>query len=276
MRFCGSALSSNKMLGRWALVCGLVVSCSGTAPHAAHVAQPALAAPPASKEAPNASATAVAVAAAAEAQAPDAEPIAPARTELVLSDEPMRDVIVRFDPAACSDNNEGTELEIEIRIDDKVWDTLTVGTDNAPASCAEYGRTVELGDYNFDGHQDLAVPIDNAGSYWGPTFAILLYQPLTGHYLEAPKLTALTRENLGLFRVDPKRKRLTIFNKSGCCIHYQSDVAVAGDAPTVVSSQVESIIYDGENATCRVTLERTLPNGKTLTTSRRCNKNEQQ
>jgi len=101
----------------------------------------------------------------------------------------------------------------------------------------------------------------------------LLYQPLDGHYVEAPLLSALTRENLGLFRVDPKRKVLTIYNKSGCCIHYQSDVTVSGDNPTIVSSEVESIMY--ENDTCRVVLERTLPNGKLKTTTRRCTKDEQ-
>ncbi len=130
-----------------------------------------------------------------------------------------------------------------------------------------------MGDYNFDGHVDLAVLVDNAGSYGGPTYAILLYQPLNGHYVEAPLLSALTRENLGLFRVDPKRKLLTIFNKSGCCIHHQSELTVSGDVPTVTNSQIESIIY--ENDACRVTLERTLSNGKTRTTTRNCNRSEQ-
>ncbi len=130
-----------------------------------------------------------------------------------------------------------------------------------------------MGDYNFDGHEDLAVPIDNTGSYGGPTYAILLYQALNGRYVEAPLLSALTRENLGLFEVDPKRRRLTIFNKSGCCLHYQAELTVGGEFPTVVSSQVESIVYD--NDTCRVVLARTLENGKTRTTTRRCRESEE-
>ena len=202
----------------------------------------------------------------------EAEPEPAARTQLVLSDEQVRDVIVRFDTAACT-SSEGTELEIEVRVNDAGVDTFTIATDNAPASCNDYGRHVETGDYNFDGHEDLAVPVDTAGSYWGPTFAILLYRPLNGHYVEAPLLSALTRENLGLFQVDPKRKLLTVYNKSGCCVHYQSDLTVSGDFPSVVSSQVESVIY--ENDTCRVVLERTLPNGKSKTTTRHCTKDEQ-
>ena len=190
----------------------------------------------------------------------------------MLSDGQTRDVIERFDSAACT-SSEGTDLEIEIRINDAAWDTLTVATDNAPAACADYGRKVELGDYNFDGHEDLAVPVDNAGSYWGPTYAILLFQPLTGHYVEAPKLSTLTRENLGLFQVDPKRKRLIIYNKSGCCIHYKTELSVTGEVPTELSGEVESVIY--ENDTCRVVLERTAQDGKTKTTTRKCNKDEQ-
>jgi hypothetical protein len=255
------------MFARVALLYGFLVSCSGATP-AASIPAP----PPPPPPLPLMLGTETA-SPPPEVQAPaEAEPEPPARTELVLSDEQVRDITVRFDSAACT-SSEGTELEIEVRIDDESRDTFTITTDNAPASCNEYGRKVEMGDYNFDGHEDLAVPVDNAGSYWGPTFAILLYQPLNGHYVEAPLLSALTRENLGLFQVDAKRKLLTIYNKSGCCIHYKSDVSVGGDVPTVVSSELESIIY--EHDTCRVVLERTLTNGKTKTTTRRCKKAEQ-
>jgi hypothetical protein len=112
----------------------------------------------------------------------------------------------------------------------------------------------------------------NSGPYGAPTYVILLFRPATLHYAEAPALSALTRETMGLFSVDAKRKRLIATSKSGGCIHYQSELAVSGDVPTTLSSEVQSIVF--ENDQCTVVVERTPEHGKPRTTRRPCSKDE--
>jgi FG-GAP repeat len=194
-------------------------------------------------------------------------------TELVLLHDAARDVVVRFATDACA-GDEAAILTIELLVKGQVRDSVVVATQREPASCNDVGRTVAVGDFNFDGYDDLAVPVDNAGPYGGQTYAILLFHAASGHYAEAPRLSALTRENLGLFAVDKQRKRLRTFNKSGCCVHFKSKFAVVHDEPILRGSEVESIVYKDDH--CYVILKSTDENGKSRTTGRACTKDELQ
>jgi len=253
---------------RAVLLCGSMLACSATTPP--------LPRPPVAKTSTSAQPESVSTSTSAPRTPPNPAEPDPARdstpqTALTLAHDPGRDVVVRFDAAACT-VDAGTSLTVEVVVDGQVRDNFVLSTLRAPAACDDHGRTVEKGDFNFDGHEDLAVPIDNSGPYGAPTYLILLFRPATLHYAEAPALSALTRENLGLFSVDAKRKRLITGSKSGCCIHYQSELAVSDDVPTLVSSKVESIVFGNDR--CTVIVERTPEHGKPSTTRRPCSKGE--
>jgi hypothetical protein len=265
------------MIERVVVLCTAVVCCSR-----ASVSPPALAYTTGPSSAP--SATTAPTVASVRGMASSALPVRvpppahaesdatlPKMTELVLLHDAARDVVVRLARDACA-RDEAASLTIEVVVKGQVRDGVVVATQREPASCSDLGRTVEIGDFNFDGYGDLAVPVDNAGPYGGRTYAILLFHPATGHYAEAPALSALTRENLGLFAVDTQIRRLTTFNKSGCCIHSKNKFAVVRDEPILLGGEVESVIDEADH--CYVVLKRTDENGKSRSTRRACTKDE--
>lgn len=180
-------------------------------------------------------------------------------------------VIAHLRPGACDILADTEEFTVEVRSKEQTQDTFHFPVYGAPAACDSLGRGVEAGDYNFDGRGDLAVPVDRSGPYGAQTYAILLLQPATGRFQEAPALSKLTRENLGMFTVNPQRQLLLVSGKSGCCIHYQQDVSVHGNEPNVVGSEVESVVFEGDS--CHVLTQRTGIRGE-HTVQRACTKGE--
>lgn len=102
------------------------------------------------------------------------------------------------------------------------------------AGMYEYQGTINVGDFNFDGHEDFAVQADQTGAYGGPTFAVYLYRPSTTRFVRSKVLSELTQENLGFFDVDPAKKQITAFSKSGCCIHWSHTYEMRGERPMLV------------------------------------------
>ena len=73
-------------------------------------------------------------------------------------------------------------------------------------------------DATCDGQEDLALTDTQEGPYGGLTYAVFVAD---GPSLKlSEELSAITRENIGLFDVDRRRQRLLAFSKSSCCIHY--------------------------------------------------------
>jgi hypothetical protein len=94
-----------------------------------------------------------------------------------------------------------------------------------------YGDSSPLifGDFNFDGFEDVAVNNGHNGSYGMPSYDVYLLNTNTRQFVLSPILTDLASSNLGMFRVDKKRKRITIYNKSGCCWHITTEYEVLPD-----------------------------------------------
>ncbi|KJV29997.1 hypothetical protein VI06_08790 [Aquitalea magnusonii] len=127
---------------------------------------------------------------------------------------------------------------------------------------------INAADFDFDGHADFAVQNGNDGPYGGPTYRVYLYDTARQQFVLNDELSTLTEENLGLFQVDAKRKRLRTFAKSGCCYHETTDYQF--DARHHVQA-VERLIEDAqdpEGKQVRVTRE-TLVNGRWKTSTRR-------
>jgi hypothetical protein len=62
---------------------------------------------------------------------------------------------------------------------------------------------VNVGDFNFDGHEDFAVQNGNHGSYGQPSYNVYLFSPSKGQFELNRPLTDLIEQTLGFFQVDP-------------------------------------------------------------------------
>jgi hypothetical protein len=94
---------------------------------------------------------------------------------------------------------------------------------------------LEVGDFNFDGLDDVAVNTGHQGPYGGPTYDVFLWSSKDLRLVRSGAMSQVTEETLGFFVVDAKRKRLVTTSKSGCCYHVTEELDVVDDEPVVVS-----------------------------------------
>jgi hypothetical protein len=83
-----------------------------------------------------------------------------------------------------------------------------------------------VGDFNFDGSEDLAIRNGNNSGYGGPSYDVYVYNVTRKKFVSAADLTDLASSKLGMFQVDKARKRLITFEKDGCCWHMNTEYAV--------------------------------------------------
>lgn len=103
---------------------------------------------------------------------------------------------------------------------------------------------VNVGDFNFDGMEDIAICDGTNGSYNGPSYRIYLSSRAAGKFVYNPAFSKLGTR-LGMFEVDKAKKRLRIFDKSGCCWHVTEEYSVVGNRPVkVFVEEVDATIPD--------------------------------
>ncbi|KVC51444.1 hypothetical protein WS58_04950 [Burkholderia pseudomultivorans] len=105
---------------------------------------------------------------------------------------------------------------------------------------------LNVGDFNFDGHDDFGVQTGHEGGYGGPSYDVYLFDPKTGRFDRNNAMSDLTHESLGFFDVDPKRRRLRAFSKSGCCYHETTAYRVDDDRLVEVERHIEATRMDGK------------------------------
>ena len=137
----------------------------------------------------------------------------------------------------------------------------------APAPCNESGRHLEVGDFDFDGQLDAAAPLDDSGGYGSSTYDVFLFDQKSARFQHSEELSDLTREYMGMFRVDSRRRRLTVVAKSGWAIHYYAEYAVRDRKPVLVKHVTETVRYD---PSCQVTIQTSQP----VTRTRACTPGE--
>lgn len=96
-----------------------------------------------------------------------------------------------------------------------------------------------FGDFNFDGKEDLAICNGRNGGYGAPSYNVYLFNSRLNRFVENKKLSELTDGYLGLFFVDPKKKQLLAFSKSGCCYHETELYKVVSNKPVLVETIIE-------------------------------------
>jgi hypothetical protein len=122
---------------------------------------------------------------------------------------------------------------------------------------------VNVGDYNFDGIEDVAICDGPNGSYGGPSYRVYLSSRSAGKFVYSKEFSALG-EHLGMFEIDVKRKRLTTLDKSGCCYHIAEEFVVVRNKPVKVRS-VEEDLSGTDDGRTKITTK-TLVGGKWKTT----------
>jgi hypothetical protein len=102
-------------------------------------------------------------------------------------------------------------------------------------------------DFDFDGEEDLAVCNGRDGGYGGPSYNVYLFDRRSKRFVENQRLSELTdAPYLGLFFPDPKRKRLTVHSKSGCCYHETEVYRMVRGRPVLVEKVTEEARGEGE------------------------------
>lgn len=104
---------------------------------------------------------------------------------------------------------------------------------------------VNIGDFNFDGMEDVAICDGPNGSYGGPSYRIYLSSKAAKKFVYSAAFSALG-EHLGMFEVDKAKKRLRIFDKSGCCWHIMEEYSVVRNRPVKVFSEEEDATIEGD------------------------------
>lgn len=104
---------------------------------------------------------------------------------------------------------------------------------------------VNVGDFNFDGMEDVAICDGANGSYGGPSYQVYLSSKSAGKFVYSKAFSDLGG-HLGMFEVDTKKKVLRIFDKSGCCWHVMEEYSVINGKPVKVFVEEEDATIPDE------------------------------
>jgi hypothetical protein len=97
-----------------------------------------------------------------------------------------------------------------------------------PDTTTYEGTPIYFDDFNFDGNEDIAVRSGNRGAYASPSFDVYLFHTSRKCFVLSKELTKIASENLGIFEIDTKQKRLITQTKSGCCWHLERQYEIVG------------------------------------------------
>ncbi len=103
---------------------------------------------------------------------------------------------------------------------------------------------VNVGDYNFDGMEDVAICNGANGSYGMPSYAVYLSSRAAKKFVYNKSFSALG-SHLGMFETDAEKKVLRTFDKSGCCWHVTEEFSVVNNLPRkILSVEEDATITD--------------------------------
>lgn len=118
---------------------------------------------------------------------------------------------------------------------------------------------INIGDFNFDGMEDVAICNGTNGSYGMPSYSVYLSNRVARKFVY-DKRFSLLGAHLGMFEVDSDQKILRTFDKSGCCYHVTEQFTVVNNAPQKILEIIEDATIEDESKV-KITTKR-LVNGK--------------
>lgn len=127
---------------------------------------------------------------------------------------------------------------------------------------------VTVDDFNFDGKQDIAVPVGLGGPY-GTMASDIYVQTAGGRLVKSDELSDLTHNYMGTPETDRKRKLLIVSGKSGAAIHYTEHYrVVSGKGLQQVYQRTDTHGGCNKNTGIKVEEKAMLPSGKWRTRNR--------
>ncbi|MFN0276992.1 MAG: XAC2610-related protein [Pyrinomonadaceae bacterium] len=121
---------------------------------------------------------------------------------------------------------------------------------------------INIGDYNFDGMEDVAICNGTNGSYGMPSYSIYLSSRAAKKFVYNAKFSDLGF-HLGMFQVLKDKKQLETFDKSGCCWHVTTRYSVVNNRPVKVFEEIEDATIE-DDTKIKITTK-TLVKGKWTT-----------
>ncbi|KMQ65341.1 hypothetical protein ACM46_05390 [Chryseobacterium angstadtii] len=85
---------------------------------------------------------------------------------------------------------------------------------------------IVFGDFNFDGTEDIAVRNGSGGNYGSASYDVYVFNSTKKQFVPSAELTEIASAYQGMFEVDPKRKRLITYARSGASLHYTYEYQV--------------------------------------------------
>lgn len=79
--------------------------------------------------------------------------------------------------------------------------------------------------FNFKGSEDLAICNGHEGPYGGPPYDMYVFHKTKNKFVSSEDLSALTYENLDMFEVDSKRKRMITHAKEGVLLLWNGRIS---------------------------------------------------
>jgi hypothetical protein len=120
------------------------------------------------------------------------------------------------------------------------WDEALTTTDEILPYAKQ--SAVSIGDFNFDGMEDIAVSNGRYGNYGAQSYEIYLSSRSAGKFVHNEAFSRLGQDYMGLFEIDQKKKVLKVMHKSGCCWHGREEYKVVNNRPV-------KVFYEEEDAT---------------------------
>ncbi|SHE86835.1 XAC2610-related protein [Chryseobacterium sp. OV279] len=81
-------------------------------------------------------------------------------------------------------------------------------------------------DFNFDGTEDVALRNGSGGNYGSASYDVYVFNSTRNQFVLSKELTQIGSDYQGIFDVDPKRKRLTTYARSGASLLYTYEYQV--------------------------------------------------
>ena len=120
-------------------------------------------------------------------------------------------------------------------------------------SPSPYGDTFSFvfQDFDFDGHQDLAICKDTSGGYGSPAYDVFRWNVARKKFVKDAFLSKLSSERLGLIVTDPTHRELISFEKDGAAWHKASTYRWIKRKLTLVKEEIDDATGDKEVITTK-------------------------
>jgi hypothetical protein len=100
---------------------------------------------------------------------------------------------------------------------------------------------INVGDFNFDGKDDIAICDGDDGGYHMPSYRVYLYSRSRKRFEYSRAFTRMNDGGLGMFRTERAKKRHFVFTKSSCCWHQTRGYDVFRGRPRKVYQLTEAL-----------------------------------